>query len=152
MNIKKYKIMYYRGEPTNYLINKNGKVLSTNYKGSGKIKRMKPKELRDGYLAVNLTINKKLHLVTIHRLVAENFLYNDDPANKTDINHKNGNKKDNRSKNLEYCTHKYNMKHAIDKGLRKYKVGNNSDLTKKEAKKIWREIIFFTKINDYRIK
>tara|TARA_R110000737_G_scaffold108925_1_gene141806 strand:+ start:276 stop:725 length:450 start_codon:yes stop_codon:yes gene_type:complete len=43
----------------------------------------------------------------IHRLVAEAFIHN--PKNLTDVDHKNGNRSDNRLENIRWLSHKDNM-------------------------------------------
>ncbi|RLI49845.1 MAG: hypothetical protein DRP09_20390 [Candidatus Thorarchaeota archaeon] len=60
----------------------------------------------------------------VHRLVAEKFIPN--PQGLGDINHKNGDKQDNRVENLEWCSRSHNLKHAIRTGLKKYKEGRIS--------------------------
>lgn len=55
-------------------------------------------------------------LVFVHRLVADAFIENDDPQNKTIVNHINCIKNDNHAENLEWCTHKENSDHAIKTG------------------------------------
>lgn len=62
---------------------------------------------QDAYGYITLTIRKKQ--MKAHRLVAKYFVEN--PLNKTQVNHKNGIKYDNRAENLEWCTHEENMKH-----------------------------------------
>jgi hypothetical protein len=70
----------------------------------------------NGYLGVELKIVgviRKSFLV--HRLVGKSFLPN--PDNKPELNHKRGNKLDNRASKLEWCFRSYNIRHAIDNGL-----------------------------------
>lgn len=73
-------------------------------------------EINSGYLIAKMYVNGKHTQRTVHRLVAEAFL---GEQKGMDINHKNGNKKDNRLCNLEYCTRKENMQHCVRNGLRK---------------------------------
>ena len=64
-----------------------------------------------GYASVRLP--DKNHLV--HRMVAEAFIPN--PENKPQVNHKDGNKRNNNASNLEWVTPKENMAHAWANGL-----------------------------------
>jgi hypothetical protein len=68
-----------------------------------------------GYLLVNLCVHNKRRLCRVHRLVAEAFIPN--PDGKPQINHKNGNKKDNRVYNLEWATASENGKHSFANGF-----------------------------------
>lgn len=61
-----------------------------------------------GYLRVALSKNGNVKKYRVHRLVARAFVLNDDPENKTHINHKNEIKTDNRADNLEWCNSHYN--------------------------------------------
>ena len=54
----------------------------------------------------------------------ENFIKNN-KSRKLQVNHKNGNKLNNRLSNLEYCTASYNQKHAVDNCLRRVKGEEN---------------------------
>lgn len=57
------------------------------------------------------------HLV--HRLVATEFVYNDDEANYTIINHIDCNTSNNMWTNLEWCNHSMNLEHAFENRLNK---------------------------------
>lgn len=59
-------------------------------------------------------VNKKKKNVYMHVLIAAAFYGRND---KLEVNHINGNKRDNRIENLEFVTHSQNMKHAFNTGL-----------------------------------
>ena len=62
-----------------------------------------------------MTINRVKRTFRIHRLVAQYFVSN--PDNKTQVNHIDGNKNNNRYDNLEWCSNAENAHHAIKTGL-----------------------------------
>lgn len=66
-----------------------------------------------GYLHVDLSKNQNVKRRDVHRLVAEAFIPN--PENKPEINHIDGNKKNNRVDNLEWCTRSENLLHLAYK-------------------------------------
>ena len=76
-----------------------------------------------GYALVVLMKNNKRHNKLVHRLVAKAFINN--PENYAVVNHIDGNKHNNSLENLEWCTSKENIHHAMRIGLRNDKGENN---------------------------
>ena len=70
-----------------------------------------------GYLCISLFKNNKKKHFRVHRLVAQHFIENKD--NKKEVNHIDGNKKNNKVNNLEFVTSKENKLHAVEIGLNK---------------------------------
>lgn len=71
--------------------------------------------ITSGYRSVKLTFeNSKQQRFYVHRLVALHFIPNED-ARRTFVNHKNGDKMDNRVENLEWVTPRENNLHYYQK-------------------------------------
>jgi len=71
-----------------------------------------------GYPTVRFCVNGLLKKYLVHRLVAEAFVLNS--KNKPWVNHIDGNKKNPHYTNLEWCTPRENVDHAVKIGLVKY--------------------------------
>ncbi len=92
---------------TKYTIFKDGKIINTK---SGRV--IKGSLTNCGYKRVTF-FGKR---VSLHRVIAFKFLPIIDE--KKYVNHKNGDKLDNRVENLEWCTMSENSKHAFSIGLK----------------------------------
>ncbi len=95
-----------------YAMDVNGDVYRLNKNGLRKIEGQKDTK---GYIQICLYLDGKRYFKMHHRLIAEEFIPN--PLNKSQINHINGIKTDNRICNLEWVTPKENVRHAIDNNL-----------------------------------
>jgi len=98
-----------------------------------------------GYEIVILYKNGTHQTKLVHRIMAEVFLK--DYSKELEINHKDGNKKNNYIDNLEMCTRKENVRHAINNGLwispnkNKFGSDNNKSLKIKMIDKKTDEVI-----------
>lgn len=97
-----------------YIIYSDGNVYSKYYK---KMMFQKPTKNK-WYKQFPLKHNRKM--TCLHRLIAEAFIPN--PNNLPEVNHKDGDKRNNHIDNLEWCTHQHNMTHAHNSGLIKNQV------------------------------
>ena len=87
-DIEVWKTAVYDGEVYEglYKVSNLGRILSLNYRRTGRAELMNPEEIKNGYLRVKLSKNKEKKRCLVHRLVAETFLPN--PENKPCVNHK----------------------------------------------------------------
>lgn len=123
-----------------YKVNKNGIVKSLDRKVPDKrlgVRNIKGITLirhttKFGYVFVQLWKDKKQKNIFVHRILAETYI--DNPFNKSDVNHKNGVRNDNRICNLEWMTRSENAKHGYQSNGRKssvsrqvYCVSNNEN-------------------------
>lgn len=76
---------------------------------------LNPDRHNSGYLRVSLRVDGTVHRVFVHRLVACEFL--PEARKGAQVNHRDGNKTNNRIDNLEWCTAQQNVRHAWDTGL-----------------------------------
>ena len=101
-----------------YQVSNCGNVRSLMYhntKGIKRISLLKPATDACGYFRCALSKNNILKTYKVHRLVAQAFIPN--PNNYPQINHIDGNKKNNNAGNLEWCTNSMNQVHAYSHNL-----------------------------------
>lgn len=97
-----------------YHITKDGDVYSSR---SGHLVKLSSRISNSGYNSVTVTDNNgKRTPQGIHRLLAMAFIPNND-VTKTEVNHINGEKDDNRLSNLEWTSHSENEQHKVDNFL-----------------------------------
>ena len=95
-----------------YFVSNMGRVYSDGSNG-GREGIVRPERINSGYMKLMLCCDGKPVGKLVHRLVADAFC----PGHSTDrnfVNHINGDKCDNRARNLEWVTRAENMSHAVN--------------------------------------
>ena len=114
---------------SNYIISEYGDVknIKTN-------KLLKRRTTKDGYQYYRLCERGIQSDFRVHRLVAKMWL--DNPMNLETVNHKDGNKTNNHVSNLEWMDRHSQLEHAYNLGLKKAKVGTDSNLSKATVEQV----------------
>lgn len=101
-----------------YLISSYGRIFSINYRHrKNSCIKLKTKIDDDGYEFIVIHYDNISYGFEVYRMLANMFIENDDPINKTQVNHIDGNKINNYIFNLEWVTPKDNILHAWNNGL-----------------------------------
>jgi hypothetical protein len=115
-------------------------------------KYKKPTVMASGYVYIHLFDGSGNggKNVRLHRIVAEAFIPN--PNGYDQVNHINGDKKDNSVRNLEWCSYQHNMDHSIKTGLRKCNGEHNpsAKLTWGQVAEIRKEYVYGSKTHGGR--
>lgn len=98
-----------------YFVSKCGQILSTKLNRITIIKQT-ARSSKSGYLAICLCFDGKVRTENVHRVVAETWI-NRKSQGLSQVNHKDGDKKNNHADNLEWTTPKENTLHAHRNGL-----------------------------------
>ena len=86
------------------------------------------------YNQVRLSNKGLAKTLTVHRLVAKAFIPN--PKNKPQVNHIDGDKRNNHVENLEWCTASENRVHALDNNLVNVPFGTSHHACKLTEKQV----------------
>ena len=118
------RFVYLNGIETRYIVTIQGNVYN-----SENMHKLMPATMPNGYQKVLIYYNSgKRKQVSIHRLVANAFIPN--PNNLPQVNHIDGNKKNNNIDNLEWVTGSENIKHAFNTGLKHAAKGQDCTFAK----------------------
>lgn len=108
-----------------YTINSDGEV----YSDVSGIMKTRNKGNTEYQIINFMTVDGKKKTFRLHRLVLLAFSPINNPEN-MEVNHIDGNKKNNKLDNLEWCSSSQNQKHAFTNGLQKPRRGEKSNFSK----------------------
>lgn len=101
------------GYEQNYKVTSDGRVFSEYMQDF-----LKPYCTKGGYVRYKINYGDRNKKFQAHRLVALAFIPNNDPENKTQVDHIDNDRTNNCVENLRWMTPKENTWHAIDSGNR----------------------------------
>ena len=107
-----------------YLVNRDGTIYKMNWRGTGKMKKVKQHKRSDGRLGFLF----KGENILAHRFIAELFIPN--PNNLPQVNHKDENPLNNCVDNLEWCDCKYNSNYGTRNKRVSKSMKNNPKISK----------------------
>lgn len=135
LDTEEWKTVIYDGEIwENYEVSSHGRVRSLNYKRTGQIQILKQNDNEYGYLKIQASKHNHIKVMLVHRMVGFAFIPNDNPTEKTQINHINENKHDNRVENLEWISPKNNCNYGT--GQERQKQAQIKTKTEKYGRKV----------------
>lgn len=104
---------------SNYAVSNRGRVMRIAKGRGAKVGRiLRVSVCNSGYECVTLYENDSDRTHMVHRLVAEAWI--GPVPEKADVNHLDGNKRNNASDNLEYVTRSENQRHAYANGMNRF--------------------------------
>lgn len=124
-----------------YMVSASGDIIPVKPRYRN-VKKLRPATDGGGYQVVSLVKNGIPKTKTVHRLVAEAFY---GTSNK-EVNHKNGNKSDNRLSNLEFVTKSENVRHALTTGLSR---PNTKRIAEEKRKRVRQYNLYGQLVSEY---
>ena len=127
-----------KGYEGRYQVSNTGKVMTLGTGVTHKEKRLLKFSTSHGrYYIVAMTKDGKTRYFTVHRLVALTFIPNDDPT-RNQIDHIDGNSKNNCAENLRWCTAAENNRNPITRARKSLsKMGDKNPQRKKKLARLY---------------